>query len=109
MENKNTPESKNISMFFITGVTLTKDNLVKRNWHGSEKCCFCNNNETLEHLFFDCALAKFVWRIVELIFGLIPPKSTVHMSTTWLQDIPMHYRKLILVGAGIMCLSIWLS
>jgi hypothetical protein len=47
--------------FLFKGVTLTKDNLVKRNWHGTEKCCFCNNNETIQHLFFDCVLARFVW------------------------------------------------
>jgi hypothetical protein len=31
---------------------LTKDNLVKRNWRGFEKCCFCNSYETVQHLFF---------------------------------------------------------
>jgi hypothetical protein len=31
---------------------LTKDNLVKRNWRGIEKCCFCNSYETIQHLFF---------------------------------------------------------
>jgi hypothetical protein len=32
---------------------LTKDNLVKRSWHGNEMCSFCNNSETIQHLFFD--------------------------------------------------------
>jgi hypothetical protein len=26
--------------FLFKGVTLTKDNLIKRNWHGTKKCCF---------------------------------------------------------------------
>jgi hypothetical protein len=55
--------------------------------------------------------------VVELTFGLKPPRSIVHMSTrsivhmstTWLQNIPMHTKKLIAVGAGAMCWSIWLS
>ena len=34
------------------GVLLTKDNLAKRNWHGSLQCCFCQHNETIKHLFF---------------------------------------------------------
>jgi hypothetical protein len=42
-------------------VILTKDNLVKRNWHGNEKCCFCNNYGTIQHLFFDWDLTKFIW------------------------------------------------
>jgi hypothetical protein len=38
--------------FVLKGVILTKDNLLKRNWRGDEKCCFFNNKETIHHLFF---------------------------------------------------------
>jgi hypothetical protein len=31
------------------------------------------------------------------------------MSTTWLQNISVHDKKLILVGPGAMCWSKWLS
>jgi hypothetical protein len=34
------------------GVVLAKDNLAKQNWHGSMKCVFCHQNETIKHLFF---------------------------------------------------------
>jgi hypothetical protein len=50
-------------------VILTKDNLVKRNWHGNEKCCFCNYFETVQHLFVECVLAKFIWRVIHIAFG----------------------------------------
>lgn len=30
---------------------LTKDNLIRRNWHENEKCCFCSSNETIQYLF----------------------------------------------------------
>ena len=43
-------------------VVLTKDNLVRRNWHGSLRCCFRMKNETIEHLFMECHYARFVWR-----------------------------------------------
>ncbi|WVZ99656.1 hypothetical protein U9M48_044919 [Paspalum notatum var. saurae] len=36
------------------GVILTKDNLAKKNWMGSQKYCGCNINETIEHLFLFC-------------------------------------------------------
>jgi hypothetical protein len=52
---------------------LTKDNLVKRNCHGNILCGFCNNFETIQHLFFDCTLAKFLWRVIQLMFGLSAP------------------------------------
>ena len=56
--------------FFMKEVILTKDNLIKRNWKGVETCCFCNNKETIQHLFFDCHVAHFVWRVVQVAFGL---------------------------------------
>jgi hypothetical protein len=34
------------------GVVLTKDNLAKQNLHGSKKCVFCHQDETIKHLFF---------------------------------------------------------
>jgi hypothetical protein len=40
---------------------LTKDNLVKRNWNENVMCSFCNNLEIVQHLFFDCTLARFLW------------------------------------------------
>ncbi|WVZ85024.1 hypothetical protein U9M48_031988, partial [Paspalum notatum var. saurae] len=55
--------------FLFKGVILTKDNLLKRHWTGDGRCCFCDTNETIQHLFFDCHIAKFVWRVVFLAFG----------------------------------------
>ena len=43
------------------GVILTKDNLAKRNWQGNQQCCFCHENEMIQHLFFDCRFARLVW------------------------------------------------
>jgi hypothetical protein len=37
-----------------------KDNLVKQNWHGSKKCVFCHQDETIKHLFFQCRLARSI-------------------------------------------------
>ena len=33
----------------------------KRKWRGSEKCNLCEKAETVDHIFFSCVLAKFVW------------------------------------------------
>jgi len=48
--------------FLQRGVLLTKDNLAKKNWIGSQRCCGCNSNETIKHLFLDCPYARMVWR-----------------------------------------------
>ncbi|WVZ62207.1 hypothetical protein U9M48_011977 [Paspalum notatum var. saurae] len=61
--------------FLMRGVILTKDNFKKRNWNGDDRCCFCNKKETIQHLFFDCHVASFVWRIVHVAFGLKLPSN----------------------------------
>jgi hypothetical protein len=39
--------------FLHRKVILTKDNLIKRNWVGNKTCCFCDNKESIQHLFFN--------------------------------------------------------
>ena len=86
---------------------MTKDNLAKKNWDGSDKCYFCNCNETIQHPFFDCHHAKNLWRVVAVATGLPPPSSVAHMSSTWLLDIDAKQRKHILVGFAALCWAIW--
>jgi len=91
------------------GVVLTKDNLARRNWNGSKRCVFCSQDETIQHLFFDCHYAKFMWRAINFTFGLDVPKSVDHMCYGWLQGIQPRVKSKILVGAIAMCWSLWLS
>jgi hypothetical protein len=90
-------------------VILTKDNLVKRNWHGDTKCCFCNNHETIQHLFVDCMMAMFIWWVIHLTFGIGPPVSINQMFGNWVINMKRSLRNLFLVGIGAMLWAIWLS
>src|SRR6185437_2220010 len=65
--------------FLQRGILLTKDNLAKKNWTESQKCCGCNSNETIEHLFPNCPYARIVWRIIFYSTSLTPPRSMCHM------------------------------
>jgi hypothetical protein len=56
--------------FLKNEVVLTKDNLVKRQWKGCTKCCFCMEHETIQHLFFACPMARLMWGIVCFTFGV---------------------------------------
>jgi hypothetical protein len=70
------------------GVVLTKDNLAKKNWKGSQQCISCNRNENIQHLFFDCPFANTIWRIVFFATNLNQPGSIGHMFGTWLNNQP---------------------
>jgi hypothetical protein len=69
-----------IFMWFVfKKVILTKDNLIKINWHGCTKCCFCDQNETIYHLFILCPFAKMIWRIVYMTFNIPPPSNVTNL------------------------------
>ena len=96
-------------MVFKKGVTLTKDNLAKRNWQGSVKCCLCSSVETIQHLFFDCYFARFVWNTVQMAYGIQPPTSFANLFGSWLHGLSLKLRNQILLGAAALCWSIWLN
>ena len=90
------------------GVTLTKDNLLKRRWKGSAKCSFCNQHETIQHLFFDCYIAKALWRIIFIALNIRTPSSVNHIIGSWQNGKGVQHKRRLLVGVAAMFWSIWL-
>jgi hypothetical protein len=86
---------------------LTKDNLKKRNWQGSSRCCFCDHEETVQHLFIDCPFVKIIWAIVHMAFNITPPNSIDHMFGTWLNGIIKSEKVNIRVGICALLWAIW--
>jgi len=98
---------KNFLWLLQRRIVLTKDNLARKNWKGSKKCCGCNNNEIVIHLFLDCHYARMVWRIVYLATGLTQPTSINHMFGSWISNQNKKIRSLIWVGVAAFCWTIW--
>jgi hypothetical protein len=65
-------------------------------------CYFCNNLETIQHLFFNCALAKFLWRVIQLTFGLSVPHNIKHVYGGWVENKNAKNKRLLFVGMGTM-------
>jgi hypothetical protein len=42
--------------------TLTMDNIAKRKKIDDSSCLFCREDESVTHLFFNCCVAKEMWR-----------------------------------------------
>jgi hypothetical protein len=57
-------KTKVFAWYLRRGVILTKDNLVKRNWHGRKKCVFCHHYENIKHLFFQSFFARSIWSAI---------------------------------------------
>ena len=52
----------------VNNKLLTRDNLSKRQEVGDPTCVFCSENEYVQHLLFDCVIAKRVWDFVSEAF-----------------------------------------
>ena len=99
---------KIFAWYLRRGVVLTKDNLLKRNWHGSSKCCFCSHDETIKHLFFECQFARSIWSTIQIASTLYPPTSVANIFGNWLNGIDKRDRVHIRVGAISLLWSLWL-
>ena len=88
-------------MWFLSNrVLLTKDNLAKRNWNGCQKCCFCDANETVHHLFLACPFIKLVWRMIYFTFNIPPPTSITNMFGNWLNEVCKKDKARIRIGVS---------
>jgi hypothetical protein len=86
---------------------ITKDNLLKWNWLGSTKCCFCEHEESIQHIFINCPFAKIIWQIVYMAFNITPPVSIAHMFGTWLNGIVKSKKTNIRMGVCAILTAIW--
>jgi hypothetical protein len=97
-------------MWFLSNrVLLTKDNLAKRKLTGSQKCCFCNNNETVDHLFLRCPFAKIIWRMIFFTYNIPPPSNVTNMFGNWLNGVNKKDKVYIRIGISEICWLIWTS
>jgi hypothetical protein len=95
--------------FFNNKVLLTKDNLVKRNWKGCQKCCFCKESKIVQYLFLTCPFAKIIWRMIYLTYDLPPPANITNMFGKWLNRVDKTDKARIRIGISAMCWSVWTS
>ena len=93
--------------FLHRKVLLTKDNLAKKNWHGSSHCSFCGSDESIEHLFISCPFAKLVWRVVFCTYNIPPPTNATNMFGNWLCGMDKKIKDRIHIGVSAICWSIW--
>ena len=98
---------KTFLWYLRRGVVLTKDNLAKQNWHVNQRCCFCHENETIQHLFFECRFTRLVWVTVFAVGGLPQPRNVSNMFGNWTIGVPKEYKQLVPVGAAALCWSVW--
>lgn len=93
---------------FAKNKILTKDNLFKKGWRkGDKKCQFCHLEETVQHLFFECPVAKLLWNVVCCALNIKPILNFQHLFGQWLNKIDRLTGNLVVVGLAAMIWAIW--
>ena len=65
---------------------MTRDNLKKRNLNKPEDCVFCSGKETVGHLFFDCLVAKLIWKDISDFLGFDIGANLNSIAHYWIAD-----------------------
>jgi hypothetical protein len=87
---------------------LTKDELVHRGGSCDLQCMFCGKNETTDHLFFQCPLARYMWNVVSCALGVSCTFMNVkNCLLVWLKQFKGDKKKIIIVGVSAVLWSLW--
>lgn len=91
----------------VKNSVLTKDNLLRRGWHGNAQFMFSSREETVDHLRFACPLAKFAWQVIMFAFQLVRPPECMHdFLGSWLNSFTTD-RELVLCGGVAVVWTPW--
>ena len=91
----------------LQNAILTKDNLLKRKWKGSPNCAFCQEGESVQHLFFDCSVSIYTWSILAYIFGVSVRPTSIIQFWACIQWCLPGGRHVYFVGLAAVCWAIW--
>ena len=65
---------------------------------------FCGADETNEHLFISCQLARQIWRLINFTFSITPPTSVNNLFGNWLVGVDKDTKAYICIG---VCAFLW--
>jgi hypothetical protein len=65
--------------------------------------------KSLQHLFFDCVYAKFLWRSIHILFGIVPPLNIDDLFVNWSKRGNKKYNTLLLMAAAALFWAIWIT
>jgi hypothetical protein len=56
----------------------------KRRHLDDRSCLFCVKDESVDHLFFECVVAKHAWAIVSSVIGFVIGSDYLSTAKLWL-------------------------
>jgi hypothetical protein len=89
------------------GAILTKDNMLRRNWHEDPSCYFCKLPESMDHLFFECPVAKVIWGTVAICLAQDNRPNSYRQFWQWIPKALPSGEKFHMFGVSAICWAIW--
>jgi hypothetical protein len=83
----------------------TVDNLNKRGMTKPTQCKFCDEDESIKHLFFECVVSKNIWGYVCEFFGFDIGKDYISVAGKWLNKKKFYVTNMI---SAAVLRGIWL-
>jgi hypothetical protein len=75
--------------------------LEKKNWKRNVNCDWCGFLETNKHIFHDCQVAIFTWRVIQMALSTLSlPINSNDMFGDWLCSFNKNERNLITIGCS---------
>ena len=68
---------------------------------------FCDQDETIQHLFITCPFAHILWKIVHITFYIPSSTNITNLFGTWLRSVPNKDKPHIWVGVCALLWAIW--
>jgi hypothetical protein len=63
----------------------------------------------MQHLFFDCPMARLMWGVICFTFGITKLVDVGHLHGPWLRSFSNKQRNLVLIGLAALCWALWIS
>jgi hypothetical protein len=81
------PSRLHIFLWLVTNnKVLSRDNLAKRKNMEDMRCLFCDEPESVKHLFFNCCVARITWECVSDVCGRVVGTDFESVAKLWLND-----------------------
>jgi hypothetical protein len=65
---------------------MTRDNLKKKNMNKPECCIFCSEDESIDHLYFKCIVARHIWQIISVFFDMPLGDDYLSIAKFWIAN-----------------------
>ena len=90
-------------------VVLTRAVMRRKKWPGNPVCSFCQHIETSQHLFFECSIARVIWRAIGVTLGTDLCPKNCWQFFVWCYSFIPDYERFYTVVLGAVTWSIWLA